>query len=116
MLSAKPASKTRDGVLKPARCSPPITRRVCDLDGKPLLEATLDYWQNAANGLYWQIDPEQPTDNLRCQMKVDDDGQVEIVTIRPVPYEIPTDVVENKAGASGAIGSLDVKGSLPRRS
>lgn len=65
--------------------------RVRDLDGKPLLEATLDYWQNAANGLYWQVDPEQPTDNLRCQLKVDDDGRFEIVTIRPVPYEIPTD-------------------------
>ena len=60
-------------------------------DGKPLPEATLDYWQNAANGLYWQVDAAQPQDNLRCQLRVVADGSFEIATIRPVPYEIPTD-------------------------
>lgn len=65
--------------------------RICDIDGQPLPEATLDYWQNAANGLYWQIDPSQPNDNLRCQLRVDAAGRFEIATIRPVPYEIPTD-------------------------
>lgn len=64
---------------------------VCDLKGQPLPLATLDYWQNAANGLYWQVDPQQPRDNLRCQLKVDAHGGFEIATIRPVPYEIPTD-------------------------
>ena len=65
--------------------------RVCDENGQALPSSSLDYWQNAANGLYWQVDPEQPTDNLRCQVKVDADGSFEIATIRPVPYEIPTD-------------------------
>lgn len=65
--------------------------RVCSTEGKPLPDATIDYWQNAANGLYWQVDPQQPRDNLRCQLHVDADGGFEIVTIRPVPYEIPTD-------------------------
>lgn len=58
---------------------------------QPLSEATLDFWQNASNGLYWQVDPEQPRDNLRCQMKVDAQGRFEIHTIRPVPYQIPSD-------------------------
>lgn len=65
--------------------------RVSSIDGTPLPEATLDYWQNASNGLYWQVDPNQPTDNLRCQLRVESDGSFEIATIRPVPYEIPTD-------------------------
>jgi protocatechuate 3,4-dioxygenase beta subunit len=60
-------------------------------DGQALPDATLDLWQNAANGLYWQLDPAQPRDNLRCQLKVDAAGRFEVRTIRVVPYEIPTD-------------------------
>ncbi len=65
--------------------------QVCSVDGQPLPGATLDYWQNAANGLYWQIDPSQPSDNLRCRLKVDTEGCFEMATVRPVPYQIPTD-------------------------
>ena len=65
--------------------------RVCDTAGNPLPQASLDYWQNADNGLYWQVDDQQPTDNLRCQLKVDEQGGFELATIRPVPYQIPTD-------------------------
>lgn len=65
--------------------------RVCNVDGQPLPEATLDFWQNAANGLYWQVDPAQPSDNLRCRLKADGEGRFEIRTIRAVPYCIPTD-------------------------
>ncbi|MCE2689361.1 MAG: 6-chlorohydroxyquinol-1,2-dioxygenase [Rubrivivax sp.] len=54
-------------------------------------DAVLDFWQNAANGLYWQLDAAQPRDNLRCQLRVDAQGGYEIATIRPVPYQIPTD-------------------------
>ena len=60
-------------------------------DGAPLAEATIDFWQNAANGLYWQQDPQQPRDNLRCQLRVASDGSFEIATVRPVPYQIPLD-------------------------
>jgi protocatechuate 3,4-dioxygenase beta subunit len=59
--------------------------------GEPLPQATLDFWQNADNGLYWQLDPQQPSDNLRCQLKVDAEGAFAIRTIRPRPYQIPTD-------------------------
>jgi protocatechuate 3,4-dioxygenase beta subunit len=65
--------------------------RVSDTAGNPLPHASLDYWQNADNGLYWQVDDAQPTDNLRCQFKVDGNGCFEMSTIRPVPYQIPTD-------------------------
>ena len=65
--------------------------RVLGPDGQPLPEATLDFWQNADNGLYWQLDPTQAQDNLRCQLKVDAQGRFAIRTIRPRPYQIPTD-------------------------
>ncbi len=65
--------------------------RVCDVDGKALAEATIDFWQNAANGKYWQMDASQPRDNLRCQLRLDAEGCFEIATIRPVPYTIPMD-------------------------
>ncbi len=68
-----------------------IRRRVTDIHGEPLPEATIDFWQNADNGMYWQMDDTQPQDNLRCQLKVLPDGHFELVTIRPRPYLVPTD-------------------------
>ena len=68
-----------------------IRGRVLGADGQALPEATLDFWQNAANGLYWQMDASQPPDNLRCQLRVAADGGFAIRTIRPQPYQIPTD-------------------------
>ncbi|MDP3822277.1 MAG: dioxygenase [Burkholderiales bacterium] len=65
--------------------------RVLDILGQPLPQATIDFWQNAANGLYWQMDDTQPQDNLRCQMQADAAGRFSIRTIRPQPYQIPTD-------------------------
>ena len=65
--------------------------RVCNIKGIALPQASLDLWQNAANGLYWQTDSAQPTDNLRCQLRVDNEGYFEIATIQPMPYQIPTD-------------------------
>ena len=59
--------------------------------GQPLPEATIDFWQNAANGLYWQMDDSPHQDNLRCQLHVDSAGCFSIRTIRPQPYQIPTD-------------------------
>ena len=65
--------------------------RVCDGAGVALPQATLDFWQNASDGLYWQQDPRQPPDNLRCRLEMDAHGGFEIATIRPVPYQIPLD-------------------------
>jgi protocatechuate 3,4-dioxygenase beta subunit len=72
--------------------SPVVVRgRVTDISGNPLPGASLDFWQNADNGMYWQQDDTQPQDNLRCQMKVAPDGRFELVTTRPRPYLVPTD-------------------------
>lgn len=68
-----------------------LRARVLDWQGQPLAGAEVDFWQNAADGLYWQQDPRQPTDNLRCRLRTAEDGSFEIATIRPVPYQIPTD-------------------------
>lgn len=65
--------------------------RVLGAKGQPLPDAWIDFWQNADNGLYWQIDPGQARDNLRCRLKVDAQGAWEIATIRARPYQIPTD-------------------------
>jgi hydroxyquinol 1,2-dioxygenase len=73
---------------------------VCDLEGQPIPNATVDFWQNADNGLYWQQDPSQPNDNLRCMLHVGSDGSFEIATIRPKPYTIPMD---------GPVGALFVQ-------
>ena len=64
---------------------------ILDSEGKPIPQATIDFWQNASNGMYWQMDATQPQDNLRCQLRVGPLGEFSIATIRPVPYEIPTD-------------------------
>jgi hydroxyquinol 1,2-dioxygenase len=68
-----------------------IQGRVTDTQGQPLPNATIDFWQNADNGMYWQLDDSQPQDNLRCQIKVQADGSFELATIRPRPYLVPTD-------------------------
>lgn len=68
-----------------------IRGRVTDIEGQPLPNATIDFWQNADNGMYWQMDESQPQDNLRCQLKVENDGSFELASIRPRPYLVPTD-------------------------
>ena len=79
--------------LTPGNAGQPVLMRgrVLGTLGQPLPQATLDFWQNADNGLYWQLDPAQPHDNLRCQLRVDAQGRFTIRTIRPRPYQIPTD-------------------------
>lgn len=65
--------------------------RVTDTQGVPIPAATVDFWQNADNGLYWQLDSSQPQDNLRCQLRVQPDATFELMVIRPRPYMVPTD-------------------------
>lgn len=81
------ANLKRDNVGEPVL----LRGQVSDTSGRPLTSATVDFWQNADNGLYWQMDSTQPQDNLRCQMKVLPDGRFELLTIRPRPYMVPTD-------------------------
>ena len=60
-------------------------------DGRPVVGATLDVWQSAANGMYSGQDPEQPEANLRGKYTTDEEGRYAIRTIVPTSYPIPTD-------------------------
>lgn len=68
-----------------------VRGRVLDTRGAPLAGAALDFWQAAANGLYWQQDPTQDTNNLRCAMSADGEGRYAFTTVRPAPYKVPED-------------------------
>jgi len=69
-----------------------LTGRVLDEDGKPLADAEVDVWQNAATGFYAVQQPdEQPATNLRGRYRTDEHGEYAIRTVRPVPYPIPHD-------------------------
>ena len=60
-------------------------------DGHALEHATVELWQADADGLYSQFAPGIPDWNLRGTFSVDSEGRFEIRTIRPAPYQIPTD-------------------------
>lgn len=66
-----------------------LTGQVRSLDGGPLAGAEIDIWQADADGLY--ADFGGPSGNLRAVVLADSDGRFEITTIKPAPYQIPTD-------------------------
>jgi len=59
--------------------------------GEAIPGALLEFWQNAANGLYSNVDPDQDDNNLRCRMLADAEGGYSLSTIRPYAYEVPDD-------------------------
>lgn len=63
---------------------------VRDREGNPIRGATLDFWQNAPNGLYDVQEPEKGY-NLRCRMVTGEDGRFAFTTTKPLPYTIPLD-------------------------
>ena len=64
---------------------------VRDGDGNPIEGARIEIWQTADNGLYSNLDPEQPDYNLRCAITTGADGRYAMSTVRPAPYLVPTD-------------------------
>jgi len=64
---------------------------VSSAGGGPIAGATLDIWQNAANGLYDVQDPDVEIGDLRARLHTDANGRYRIRTIRPIPYTIPSD-------------------------
>ncbi|MEU0508491.1 catechol 1,2-dioxygenase [Amycolatopsis sp. NPDC006125] len=67
------------------------TGRVTSVDGSPLKDAKVELWHADADGLYSQFAPGIPEWNLRGTFSVEEDGSFEIHTVRPAPYQIPTD-------------------------
>lgn len=63
---------------------------VRDAKGAPISGASLDFWQNAPNGLYDVQEPEKGY-NLRCRIVTGDDGRFSFTTTKPLPYTIPLD-------------------------
>ncbi|GEL24795.1 catechol 1,2-dioxygenase [Pseudonocardia sulfidoxydans NBRC 16205] len=74
-----------------------FTGQVRDLDGTPLAGAEVDFWQADADGYYSGFAPHLPDGNLRAVVVTDDQGRFEITSIKPAPYQIPTD------GPTGAL-------------
>lgn len=68
-----------------------VCGRVLDDADTPVAGATVDFWQAAASGFYWQQDALQDRHNLRCTMIADADGRYAFTTVRPGPYTVPYD-------------------------
>lgn len=65
--------------------------RVLDVHQNPIANAQIDFWQNADNGLYPAQDTAQDPQNLRCKIVCNEQGEFNLLTIRPHPYTVPTD-------------------------
>jgi catechol 1,2-dioxygenase len=65
--------------------------RFTDTDGNPIQNAQVEIWHADSAGFYSQYAPGLPDWLFRGTIKADDDGRFEINTMRPAPYQIPTD-------------------------
>lgn len=84
-----------DGTI-PMRADEPgtpmsFTGQVRAVDGTPLKDAKVELWHADNDGFYSQFAPGIPEWNLRGTFVVNDEGKFDIHTIRPAPYQIPTD-------------------------
>lgn len=69
-----------------------IRGHVQDLEGAPLVGATMDVWHSDPDGHYTGFDAQDvPTDHYRGRLVIGDDGLYEIHTTKPAPYTIPND-------------------------
>lgn len=62
-----------------------------DENGKGIAGVLMDVWEDAPNGIYENLDPDQPEYNLRGRFETDENGHYAFVAVRPVPYPIPED-------------------------
>ena len=65
--------------------------KVTAVDGTPLSNAKIEMWHADEYGLYSQFAPGIPEWNLRASFLANEDGEFDIKTIRPAPYQIPTE-------------------------
>ena len=70
---------------------------VTDLEGNPLEDARVELWHADDDGYYSQFAPGIPEWNLRGTIRTGPDGHFAFHTIKPAPYQIPTD------GSCGAL-------------
>ena len=79
--------------MRPEEPGTPLTWEgtITSTDGTPLDGAKLDVWHCDDLGLYSQFSEGQPEWNLRGTLTVGPDGRFKVRTIKPQPYQIPTD-------------------------
>lgn len=63
---------------------------ITSTDGRPLA-GKVELWHADSDGFYSQFAPGLPEWNLRGSISTGPDGVFRITTIRPAPYQIPTD-------------------------
>ncbi|MDA3626039.1 catechol 1,2-dioxygenase [Saccharopolyspora sp. WRP15-2] len=68
-----------------------FTGQVRDTSGNPIAGAELDLWHADSEGYYSGFAPGIPEGNLRGVIVADNQGRFQIHTIKPSPYQIPTD-------------------------
>lgn len=79
-----------------------FTGQVRAVDGTPLAGARIELWHADDLGFYSQFAPGLPEWNLRGVFIASDEGNFALNTVRPAPYQIPTEgacgVLINAAG------------------
>jgi catechol 1,2-dioxygenase len=65
--------------------------QVRSTDGSPLPNAKIELWHADEDGFYSQFAPNIPEWNLRGSFIADGQGNFQIRTMQPAPYQIPTD-------------------------
>ena len=65
--------------------------RFTDTAGTPIPGARVEIWHADAAGFYSQYAPGLPEWLFRATVTADEDGCFQIHTVRPAPYQIPTD-------------------------
>lgn len=63
---------------------------ICSLDGKPIRNAMMDIWHADGAGWY-DVQTGDPETRCRGRLKTDEKGQFYFRTVKPVPYQIPSD-------------------------
>lgn len=78
--------------MRPGETGSPLVWQgtITGTDGKPLA-GKVELWHADSDGFYSQYAPGLPEWNLRGSFSTGSDGAFEITTIRPAPYQIPTD-------------------------
>ncbi|MFJ6310575.1 catechol 1,2-dioxygenase [Pseudarthrobacter oxydans] len=65
--------------------------QVTNVAGQPLAGAKIEIWHADDLGFYSQFAPNLPEWNLRGTVVADQEGNFQINTMQPAPYQIPTD-------------------------
>ena len=79
----------REDEKRHQRCS--SRARSVRTDGSPLTNAKVELWHADEEGFYSQFAPGIPEWNLRGTFIADEEGNFQINTMQPAPYQIPTD-------------------------